>query len=222
MRYNKGERKPCQLKIPVGTKMNSNPVKPSRGRPKTLDRDHVLDIAMDSYWKEDISSLSINEICRRSGISKPSLYREFSNEDGLMKAVLIKYQEQILSPVQQMLNSDSPFREALDNLVSFATSANCHHESPMGCLFIKMRESRMHLGEATLAQVDFLEEQGLSTFKEWVKRSKDKGEFSADMSPEFAAIYIDAQLINASTLLAHGEDPQTVKKILFVAFSMLG
>ena len=146
--------------------MNLNPTKPSRGRPKTLDRDHVLDVAMDSYWKEDIGSLSLNEICRRSGVSKPGLYREFTNEDGLMKAVLIRYEEQVLSPVQEMLNSNSPFREALDNLVLFATSASCHHESPMGCLFVKMREARMHLGEATRAQVDLLEEQGLSTFKE--------------------------------------------------------
>ncbi|WP_418162347.1 TetR/AcrR family transcriptional regulator [Pantoea vagans] len=202
--------------------MNLHPTKPSRGRPKTLDRDHVLDVAMDSYWKEDIGSLSLNEICRRSGVSKPGLYREFSNEDGLMKAVLIRYQEQVLSPVQEMLKSDSPFQEVLENLVSFATSVSCNHESPMGCLFVKMREARMQLGEATRAQVDFLEEQGLSTFKEWVERSKANGEFSADMSPEFAATYIDAQLINASSLLAHGEDPQTVKKILLVAFSMLG
>ncbi|WP_317177551.1 TetR/AcrR family transcriptional regulator [Pectobacterium sp. HCp5_1] len=202
--------------------MNSTSTKPSRGRPKTLDRDHVLDVAMRSYWKEDISNLSLNEICRRSGVSKPSLYREFSNEDGLMKAVLIKYQEQVLNPVQQMLNNETPFREALDNLVSFATSASCHHESPMGCLFIKMRESRMHLGEVTRAQVDFLEEQGLAAFRKWVEHAKAKGEFSADISPEFAAIYIDAQLSHASSQLTRGEDPQTVKKILLLAFSTLG
>ncbi|CAM5195140.1 TetR/AcrR family transcriptional regulator [Alishewanella longhuensis] len=202
--------------------MSSNPTKPSRGRPKTLDRDRVLGVAMEAYWKEDIGNLSLNEICRRSGVSKPGLYREFSNEDGLMKAVLIRYQEQVLNPVQQMLNSETSFRETLDSLVSFATSASCNHESPMGCLFIKMRESRTHLGEATRAQVDFLEEQGLAAFRKWVERSKAKGEFSADMSPEFAATYIDAQISYASLQLTRGEDPEIVKKILSVAFSMLG
>jgi AcrR family transcriptional regulator len=211
-----------QIKIPSGIKMSLNSIKPSRGRPKTLDRDHVLDVAMDAYWKEDIGNLSLNEICRRSGVSKPGLYREFSNEDGLMKAVIMKYQEQVLSPVQQMLNNETPFREALNNLVSFATSASCNHESPMGCLFIKMRESRMHLGEATRAQVNFLEDQGLAAFRKWVDRSKAKGEFSANMSSEFAATYIDAQLSHASSQLARGEDPKIVKKILAVAFSMLG
>ncbi|MBB1420005.1 TetR/AcrR family transcriptional regulator [Pseudoalteromonas sp. SG44-1] len=201
--------------------MISNTVKPVRGRPKTLDRDHVLDVAMDSYWKDNIGNLSLNEICRRSGVSKPGLYREFSNEDGLMKAVLIRYQEQVLEPVQQMLNSDVPFKEALDNLISFATSVNCHDESPNGCLFIKMRESRVHLGKETQAQIDFLEKQGLLFFKKWVERSKTKGEFSVDMSSEFAATYIDAQLSNASTQLARGVAPETVKKILLVAFSVL-
>ncbi|MBB1303043.1 TetR/AcrR family transcriptional regulator [Pseudoalteromonas sp. SR44-8] len=201
--------------------MISNTVKPVRGRPKTLDRDHVLDVAMDSYWKDNIGNLSLNEICRRSGVSKPGLYREFSNEDGLMKAVLIRYQEQVLEPVQQMLNSDVPFKEALDNLISFATSVSCHNESPNGCLFIKMRESRVHLGKETQAQIDFLEKQGLVFFRKWVERSKTKGEFSVNMSSEFAATYIDAQLSNASTQLARGVAPETVKKILLVAFSVL-
>ncbi|MGO2075871.1 MAG: TetR/AcrR family transcriptional regulator [Pseudoalteromonas sp.] len=201
--------------------MISNTVKPVRRSPKTLDRDHVLDVAMDSYWKDNIGNLSLNEICRRSGVSKPGLYREFSNEDGLMKAVLIRYQEQVLEPVQQMLNSDVPFKEALDNLISFATSVNCHDESPNGCLFIKMRESRVHLGKETQAQIDFLEKQGLVFFKKWVERSKTKGEFYVDMSSEFVATYIDAQLSNASTQLARGVTPETVKKILLVAFSVL-
>ena len=201
--------------------MSLDSIKPSRGRPKTLDRDHILDVAMNSYWKENIANLSLNEICRRSGVSKPGLYREFSNEDGLMKAVLIRYQEQVLDPVQQMLNSATPFRDALDNLVVFATSVSCNHESPNGCLFIKMRESRIHLGEETRAQVDFLEGQGLVTFRKWVERSKAKGEFTADMSPEFAATYIDAQLGNASSQLARGEDPQMVQKILVAALSIL-
>ena len=145
--------------------MSLNPSKPSRGRPKTLDREHVLDVAMASYWKEDIGNLSLNEICRRCDISKPGLYREFLNEDGLMKAVILKYHQEVLSPVQQMLSTDAAFRETLDNLVLFAASVSCHDESPNGCLFIKLRESRTHLGEATRAQVDFLEEQGLVTFQ---------------------------------------------------------
>lgn len=202
--------------------MSLDPIKPSRGRPKTLDRERVLEVAMDSYWKEGIGNLSLNEICRRCDISKPGFYREFLNEDGLMKAVIFKYHQEVLSPVQQMLSGDAPFRETLDNLVLFATSVDDSQGAPKGCLLIKIREAQMHLGEETRAQIDLIQEQVLEAYKKWVERSKVKNEFSAEMSSEFAATYIDAQLSNASSQIARGEDPQMVKKILVTAFSILG
>ena len=42
-------------------------------------------------------------------VSKPGLYREFGNEDGLMKAVLAAYQKQVLASVYQMIAADAPF-----------------------------------------------------------------------------------------------------------------
>lgn len=201
--------------------MDKDRVKASRGRPKTLNRDHVVDVAMQAYWKEGIEAMSLNEICRRCEISKPGLYREFGSEDGLMKTVILVYQEQVLTRVLQMLNTDTPFRETLDNLVSFVTEVNDNQEAAKGCLLVKMRESRMRVGEATREQIDFAHEQALKAYEEWVECSKQKGEFIASMSSQFASTYIDAQLSHALSQIARGEDSQMVKKILIVAFSML-
>jgi AcrR family transcriptional regulator len=177
---------------------------------------------MDAYWKEGIGNVSLNEICRRCDISKPSFYREFGNEDGLMKAVLLAYDEQVIAPVTQMLKTEAPFRETLDNLVSFVTTASDNREAPKGCLLVKMRESRMRAGEATREQIDDIQEKRLTAYEKWVERSKTKGQFPTDMSSHFASTYIDAQLSSALSQIARGEDSQVVKKILIVAFSMLG
>lgn len=177
---------------------------------------------MRAYWKEGIGNVSLNEICRRCAVSKPGLYREFGSEDGLMKAVLLAYQEKILTKVLQMLTTEAPFRETLDNLVSFVTTVNSDQEAPKGCLVVKMRESRLHVGEATREQIDCAQAQILTAYADWVERSKVKGEFLADLSSQFAATYIDAQLNNALSQIARGEDSNNVKKILMVAFSMLG
>ncbi|EJB8351143.1 TetR/AcrR family transcriptional regulator [Vibrio cholerae] len=202
--------------------MSKDLVKASRGRPKTLNRDHVVDVAMHAYWKEGVSAVSLNEICRRCEISKPGLYREFGSEDGLMKAVILAYQEQVLTRVLQMLNTETPFRETLDGLVSFVTEVSDNQEAPKGCLLVKMRESRMYVGEATREQIDLAHEQALTAFEEWVQRSKTKGEFTADMSSQFVSTYIDAQLSHALLQVARGEDSHIVKKMLILAFSMLG
>ena len=202
--------------------MSRNSVKTLRGRPKTLNRDHVVDVAMYAYWKEGIDNVSLNEICRRCAVSKPGLYREFGSEDGLMKAVLLAYQEQVLTPVLQMLTTEASFRETLDHLVSFVTTGNGNQEVPKGCLLVKMRESRLRVGEATREQIDRAKERGLTAYEVWVARSKEKGEFSVDMSPQFAATYIDAQLSAALSQIARGEESGHVQKILRIAFSMLG
>lgn len=193
-----------------------------------MDRGQTISVAMQAYWSEDVDSISLNEICRRAEVSKPGLYREFGNEDGLMKAVLVAYQKQVLAPVYQMIAAGAPFRETLDSLVSIVTRssstpfASGDQAVPDGCLFVKMRESYRHLGDETRAEVDHAKEEALTVYEDWVERAKATGEFTGDMSSRFAAIYIDSQLNNALSLLARGEPNDEVKKILTVAFSMLG
>ena len=65
--------------------------KPARGRPKTMNAEQVLDVAMTAYWQSDAADVSVNAICQMAGISKPSLYREFGSEDGLSRAALDRY-----------------------------------------------------------------------------------------------------------------------------------
>lgn len=193
-----------------------------------MDRGQAIAVAMQAYWSEDVDSISLNEICRRAEVSKPGLYREFGNEDGLMKTVLVAYQKQVLAPVYQMIAVDAPFRETLDSLVSIVTRSSDaqvfsdNQEVPAGCLLVKMRESYRHLGEETREEIDHAKEEALTVYEDWVERARAKGEFTGGFSSQFTAIYIDAQLSNALSLLARGEPNVEVKKILTVAFSMLG
>ena len=62
-----------------------------KGRPKTFNKDQANKIAMENYWKEGMGNISLNEICRRIGESKPSIYREYGGEDGLQLAALELY-----------------------------------------------------------------------------------------------------------------------------------
>ena len=61
---------------------------PLRGRPKKLDRNLILQSALMEYWTKGPSNVSINDICKLTGASKPGVYREFSNDDGLKKSAL--------------------------------------------------------------------------------------------------------------------------------------
>ena len=201
--------------------MSADTVKVSRGRPKTLNRDHIIDVAMRAYWQEGAAGVSVNEICRKANVSKPGLYREFKNEDGLMQAVLVAYQNQMLTPILQSLTTDAPFRQTLENLVSFVTQVQDNQAFPKGCLLVKMHESRMRVGAATREQIDCSHQQFLTAYEQWIERAKARGEFLADLPSQFAASYVDTQVSSALSQIARGEPHSNVKKTLLLAFSML-
>ena len=94
--------------------------KPPRGRPKTLDRDQVINIAMMSYWTDGPMNVSLNEICKRAGVSKPGVYREFGSEDGLKHTVLSAYSKLLIEQFQPLLNRDKSFEETLEALIAIA------------------------------------------------------------------------------------------------------
>ena len=64
------------------------------------------------------------------------MYREFGNEDGLTRAALESYAEQLLSDMSKILQSGQGMNETLDDLIDFIiTDARLE----IGCLFHKMR-----------------------------------------------------------------------------------
>lgn len=200
--------------------MSSRISQAPRGRPKTLNRNQVVDVAMQAYWVEGISGISLNEICRRCEVSKPGLYREFGNEEGLLQAVILAYQEQVLTTVLQMLHDEKPFQQTLADLVRFVTPQHDSEQVHKGCLLVKMRDHRMQLSDATRTRIDQAHQQVLNAYEEWVERAKNNCEFTAELAPHLAAIYIDAQLSNALTQIGRGDDPATVRDILNLSFSI--
>lgn len=195
--------------------------KTSRGRPKKFDRNHVLEIAQQSYWKHGINQVSINELCKLANVSKPSIYREFGGEDGLMCAVLEHYESMVLSPMLDLLSTDAPFNEVLQNLTFYSTSEERDSDMPKGCLFANMKELSLNLGEATTEQINRTYDNVITALEQWIDSAKDKLEFKAThMDSRFAAIYLYAQISFAQSQMMKGEASEDARAILQVALSV--
>ena len=90
----------------------------SRGRPKVLDRDYVLSVALEQYWLHGPTQVSINDICNLSGASKPGVYREFGSDDGLKSQALMAYKIVDIDPFLGLLKKNhslSKTSKALSN-----------------------------------------------------------------------------------------------------------
>ncbi|MFO7699772.1 MAG: TetR/AcrR family transcriptional regulator [Acidimicrobiia bacterium] len=190
-----------------------------RGRPKTFDRDRVIDVAMDCYWREGTDGVSLNDLCRRATVSKPGVYREFGGEDGLMDAVLERYAETVLAPTWELTTRDGPFEEILDALVGFMTDPD--RGMPPGCLLSKMRVLSSRLGPSTQSRVDTLREDARATYARWVERAKKRGEITSNAPTTVIAAFIDTQFTTLLTQMALGEDPELLRAQAALAFAGL-
>jgi len=191
------------------------------GRPKTLDRDHIIKVAMESYWRDGPTAVSVNEICRRAGVSKPGLYREFGNEDGLRSTVVQTYEMVVLSQLYQIFEGDQPFYDALAALTDFVLQDRQKMDLPLGCLLQKMRGCRKELGPKTNDVIDATSIGTHSRLKDWVERAKHNGQLSEDISTETAAIYIDAQVSSAIMMQETGASKTQISEFLNIAFKGL-
>ena len=190
--------------------------KPQRGRPRTTSPEDVLQVAVKAYWHEG-PEVSVNAICQRAGISKPSLYRDFGGEDGLTAAALEHYAGIVQSQLQAVLSSEHSFSAKLETLIMVA-SADPRNEH--GCLFVKMRAARRQLGPKTQTKVLEIEAATLTLYLRFFEESRAKGDCPNDIRPDFAAQYLHAQIGLAASLRALGEEPKTVKPLLECALSV--
>lgn len=191
--------------------------RPARGRPKTFDRERTLDVAVDCYWRNGPSGVSVNEICRRAGVSKPGVYREFGNEDGLMNEALTQYTAQVMRPLLDQLETDQGFAEALDSLIDLMTTQT--DAGIAGCMLAKMRVAPSTLGPLTHAQVDWWRITALNAYTDLIKRAQRRSEIDPSLSVELAARFLDAQFNHILGQMAAGEDPAMVRAHAQLAFA---
>lgn len=176
---------------------------------------------MRYYWSDGVDTLSMNEICRRTKVSKPVMYREFGNEDGLMQAALAHYYDHVVLQLHRLFTADQTFDNTLDVLVEHGLGAAAAMGYPVGCLFVGMTNAREKIGPATKDEITKTQSKILITYQNWFSQSKARGDFKPDITPEFAAKYLHSQMSNALNQQARGENTEEIKHMLRLALSVL-
>ena len=193
-------------------------VRRKRGRPKKIQVDTVLESAMQAYWFGDPKSVSINMICKTMGISKPSLYREFKNEDDLMCAALDRYSEQIIPDLFKILTQDSSLVDILNQLIGYICD---QPKFEHGCLFQKLYYSQHDLGPQTLARVQKLRAKAQESFESCLKSHLSQDSQSDRLGVKLKAHYLAEQLMWAVNLRSLGMSGGQVRQLLTLALSSL-
>jgi len=186
-----------------------------RGRPKTLDKQRLTELAMVHLWEKGPASVSLNQICEIARVSKPGVYREFGDADGLVRAALTLYDDKVLTPLRGLFQSQLPAPQTLDNVVAFTT--NVDSRFPKGCLYVKAKQSQLDLKDGARTLLETIRKRNLAVYEAWAAETR----VHPSLTPPLAAQYIDAQLEIALALIGRGTPPADVATMLRRALSAL-
>ncbi|GAB5447876.1 TetR/AcrR family transcriptional regulator [Gymnodinialimonas sp.] len=183
-----------------------------------MSEDAVLDVAVTAYQRTDPADVSVNAICQMAGISKPSLYRAFGNEDGLTLAALDRYAERVLGDLFAILQANQPLAPTLDALIDFAVTDT---RLETGCLFYKMRAGKHRLGPKTLARVEEIDAAAVHGFDAYLKGQQAAGAWNSVQPTPLIARYLMEQIGLTLTQRATMDDTSGLKDALSLALSVI-
>lgn len=189
--------------------------KSTSGRPRSFDRDSIVSQALQAYWREGIRAVSVNELSRRTGASKPSLYRAFGSEDGLKRAVVDQYGATIVPFMVGLIEADAPFFETLERVIAQMMDPS---PAPVGCLITDCRLVAAELGPATAAGVEAGVVELRDAYARWFARGQVEGALDATLSVELGTDFIDTQFTAVLQQMRQGVAPERVRAQVMLAF----
>ena len=144
------------------------------GRPEKYAAENILKEALDLYWTEGMTSLSINNLVRRIGMPKPSLYRHFPSEDSLQASVLMAYEATALTKLNDIMLQPAPFTRQLAKVTDALIEGITTHSR--GCLLFQMREMGNSLGPLAREACEQVFLRFSKNVKDWIDAGARKGE----------------------------------------------
>ena len=162
--------------------------------------------------------MSVNEVCRRLGVSKPAIYREFGGEDGLMVSVLEYYESIVTQKLLQLISDKDSFSRVLENILGFMTQ---ERETPTGCLVVKMRLSPERLGPKSGEKLLEIRSRLRTYYMRILKKAIQIGEIQHTSSVEILAHFLENQFTMVLIQMSAGADVELIREQARLAFSGL-
>ena len=166
------------------------------GRPKTYDRDEVLEKALQLFWRKGFEGAHLQELVEVTGLNRFSLYKEFGSKEGLFDAAMARYMEQ-LGELGAILERE-PFgvaniRDYFEALVDYPF----RH----GCFLVNTLSEKHVVGPGIYGKVRTFVKDGGKLFERNLEAAAARGELRGDTDVADLARFLVVQELG---MLTHG------------------
>ena len=155
--------------------MTTSPA-PTRGRPRSFDREQALNSAMDLFMARGYDGASLEDLLRVMGkISPPSFYAAFGSKDELFKEVVSLYRQTYGECVMHAMDAPS-VRDAIEGMMRAAVDLFVSNKMAPGCLLVLGAVHSTRTGKEAHDLLSAARSEGTEMLRKRLLRAVDEGE----------------------------------------------
>ncbi len=190
-------------------------------RPRSFDRDQVLNRALDAFWERGYEATSVQHLVDAMGISRASLYNAFGSKRELFMDVLRHYEACRMQDIVDCLRDPSTSAPSAIRWV-LEQAAQSDAAGGRGCLMTNTATEMCMRDAECAAQVQANFERLTDAFAAALRRGQEVGTLPPAPDPQAMARYLTNALQGLRVMTAAGTDEETLRDIVNVTMRAVG
>lgn len=191
--------------------MKNKPSRP-RGRPRTFDRDEVLDHAITTFLAKGYRGASLDDLTKSMGINRPSLYATFGNKQRLFMEAIDRYAETLGSEPMKALYREQDIENAI--AVFFETKIRYFtlRGKPRGCLISNIATEAAENDGQVRDKLTGMFAENERLIADRLRIAQDQGQLSKNSDPHALARMIVSIALSIATRARVGDSRKELSR----------
>jgi AcrR family transcriptional regulator len=158
-------------------------------RPKEYNREKVVDVATQLFWKKGYHGTPLSKLVSVTGLNKHSLYKEFGSKAGLFDECLANYRQKVGQNLIDILRQKplglNNIRAFFENRIQYMSSTDFK-----GCLGVRCATEKEFVEDSALEQVKILDEKFEKAFTDCLVSAIESGELQKTADPKLLIAFL--------------------------------
>lgn len=144
----------------------------------------ILKASLDLFMSNGVQKVSISEIAKKANVSQVTIYNYFESKHNLVHETILYYIDKAWEEAEQVLDSDAPFPEKIEQLLFNKTEAANNINEDFYMYFMKEYTSGVNLIE------EFYQKRAIPRLIQLFNEGKEAGYVDPTLSNEAILFYI--------------------------------